>query len=150
MRFNFIRAIVAVAAVALAGCSEPEAPPAVSSNQRVEAWNALSEGVDIGEQVITAGPNAGYQAEYEVNMQGASRLNLTYDITVEGGPGYFGVLTGDSSQWLANNTLDANASSRGEISLDVSEDYLRIVIQTSEESAPNTRFAINEIIYTLE
>lgn len=148
MRFSFARAIIAAAAIALVGCGE--APPAPPPDQRVEAWNPLTEGVDIGDQIITAGPNAGYQAEYEVNMQGLGHLSLTYDITVEGGPGYFGVLTGDSSRWLANNTLEANAENQGEINLDVSDDYVRLVLQTSDQSTVDTRFTINEIKYRVE
>jgi hypothetical protein len=69
---------------------------------------------------------------------------------MKGGPGYLGVLSGDGSHWLNNNTLEANGHAQGVANANVSGDSVRLVLQTSDASSDNTQFTINKVEYALQ
>jgi len=145
---------------ALAACGQPQRiqseTPANQGFTQVASWTGLVDGVTVTPQgdgsttVAASNSSPGYQVDYVVPTNGASTILLRYDISLQGGPGFIGVLAGDGSRWLNNFDLPANQRSQGDAAIAVNGDTVRIVIQTAPTSAANTTFTVHSAEYLLQ
>lgn len=138
--------------------AEVQAPAEVQAAANfvtLSEWGALVDGVTVLAQtdntiLVTASPTVqGYQVSQNVSAGSATTMILRYDITVQGGPGYIGVLKGDGSSWLGNFPLEADRRSTGEQTVPVSGD-VQIVLQTNQGSPANTTFTLHNVQYALQ
>jgi len=160
MAFRSMALVFAVAG-GLAACGQPspQAPQESSAPQsltQASPWASLAADVTVSPQpdgsVVIAASNTapGYQVDYTVATNGAAAIRLRYDITLQGGPGFIGVLAGDGSRWLNNFDLPANQRSQGDALVPLSGDAVRIVIQTGPTSARDSRFTVHSVEYALQ
>jgi hypothetical protein len=139
-------AFVILGVLVLAGCGE-SGPPTFT---RAEKWDVIAEGAVIerrGSELLTLIPSSsvtGYQAEFAAGG-GSEKTILRYDVTLQGGPGYIGLLSGDKTRWLDNVTLPANETSKGEVSVQTGKEQVYVVLQTSAETTPGTVFVVSDV-----
>lgn len=151
-------ALLALAALALSACEQkPEgrAPPP-EGFARPEAWNNKASGVvmepgEIDLMTITASATQpGYQLEQDVATDGRARLLLRYDVTISGGPAYFGVLAEDRSHWHWNTIIAPNSRAAGEDYIQVEGGAVHLIFHTDASSAQPTTIVVHDIQYRFE
>lgn len=147
---------LSVAACGQNNQQQTEAPVA-SNMTAVTQWAGLVDGTSVtpqadGSYLITASPSVkGYQVGQAIPTAGSTSITLHYDITVQGGPGFIGVLKGDGSSWLNNFDLPANQRSQGETQIAIpGDETVQIVIQTANAAPDVTTFTVHSAQYSLQ
>lgn len=150
--------VLTLAVLAAVSCNQPtpqRAPP-MEGFQRPDLWTAIAPGVSSAAgdtdlvTITTTAEHVGYQVEHNVSTQGKTRLILRYDVTLTGGPVYFGALADDRSRWHRNIIIPADSRSAGEERIDVSGDVVHLVFQTDASSAHPTTIVVHDIQYRFE
>lgn len=146
----------AALAVGITGCADSETETAPGPPfQSMAQWRPISDDVSVvanndGSFVITPRAATGYQTFYEVRLGGRTSLEVSYDVTASGGPGYIGVLNQDQSSWIGSYPLAANARTRERVTIPASGEFVQIVLQTSPETVAGATFLVHQAEYRLQ
>lgn len=146
-------AIFAAGALAACGQGNEQTPPPAAPTVQALPWESYASDAAItthedGSVTIAASPTLhGYQAGLAIPVQGATTLELSFDITLTGGPGFIGVLSGDETRWLGNFELAPDQRNTRTVSVPIEGNAVLIVIQTAQGQRPGTAFAIHNVTY---
>lgn len=158
MKKSILTAVVCACAMVVASCGqggqqeggEAAAPEVHTAGSWVTTLsNTTIQANPDGVVTITAANQPAYQAQHEVTTEGAGTLLLRYDVTMQSGPAFLGVLSGDRNTWIANYSLPANVRTQSEAEIPITGDKVYLVFQTSPATAPNAVFTVHSVEYSL-
>ena len=142
--------------LSVASCGQQKQAPAETAPQvqSVDVWTSTLPQVAIqstpeGVVTIAAVSRPSYQAQSAIETAGASTLLLSYDITMQGGPAFLGVLSEDRNTWLANYRLLPGARNQNQAEVAITGDQVFVVLQTTRDTSPNAVFTVHNVEYSL-